>query len=243
MPRQMVAPRLTEISGVDHPAHLLEGWLVQKAKRTGRTTVPKLSKEALAALPEDAQAYIKSLKKVAKESKVTPGFEEPTDAETFEKAIADLPAPAREAFLKQQREAAESRSVAKALWDEREAGRFETMAKELAHLPRVGKDGSFAKSLQKAATSAGEAFDPIFEVLKAADAVIKESAFFGEIGSSHTSVSGSAEESIIAKATELMHADPALTLPEAVEKAATQNPELYRTQRSESLKRNQSVEA
>lgn len=243
MPKRMVSPHLSEISGVDHPAHLVEGWLLMKSagQSPKGSQMPALTKEARESLTPEARAYVESL-----EGTVAKAASTDEDAEAFEKAVAALPEPARAALLKQQREAVEATAMAKALWNEREDGRFETIAKSLSHLPTEGGTKAFAKSLREVAESVDEpVFEGILKTLRGADAALAQAGFFKEIGSSNDSEggTGSAQDQILAFAKELVKADPDLSHAEAVEKAAFAHPELAGSLRSQSLARNSSVEA
>lgn len=248
MPKRMVEPTIKELSGVDHPAHLSEGWLMMKdaspetarlladaeliAKgfdprnhdRTGSVTMP-ISDAERAALPDSVQDYIKSL-----ESSAAPSND--TDADLFEKSLAALPKEVRKSIRDTQKRAADAEAMVKSLHDDRERSRFEAMAKELSHLPGVDADGEFAATMRKAAESNSGAFDEIFKVLKAADAAIDMSGTYGEIGSAVIGA-GTAAHSIEAVAKGYQSEDPSLSYPEAMVKAAESHPELYAQHRKE----------
>lgn len=250
-PRQMVRPRIKEISGVDHPAHLTEGWLLMKsadadtaailaeAEAVAKGIAPATTKESnmglapevRSALPDDVAEYIKSLEDdVTKAKAVRKSAKD--EAKEFEKALEGMAPSVQEQFRKQQRSLAEAEAVSKALFDERETARFEEMAKSLVHLPGVTPAG-FGSTLRKAAdTTDAATFDGIFSVLKAADAAIKESGLFKEIGTGHHGTSD-AQASLEAIAKELQTKDNGLTYSEAIVKAAELNPDLYAQHRQE----------
>jgi len=254
----MVEPTIKELSGVDHPAHLREGWLVVKdaspetadllfraeciakgidptsvtsatTATTGASAMPTLTDEERAALPETAQEYIKSLETAA--AAAAPAAD--LDADAFEKSLASLPEPVRKSIRDTQKRAADAEAMAKALHDERETSRFEDLAKQLARLPGVDANGEFATTMRKSAESNAAAFDGIFKVLKAADAAIAEAATWGaEIGSSVIGAN-SAAGSLQAIAKDMQAKDPELSEAEAMTKAAEANPELYAQHRKE----------
>lgn len=236
----MFEPTITEISGVDHPAHLTEGWIVQKALDTAKgldtgTLLPTrdpskgsvmpITDEARAALDPEVAEYVKSLEAAA----VAPA---PVDdsAEEFEKAMAGLPPAVRKAMVAQQRETVVTKAQLKALTDEREDAKFEAMAKALVHLPGVG-DG-FASVMRKAAESNPAAFEEVFKVLKSADTAVEQSGFYKEIGTGHTGAAPG-EDEIIAIAKAAVAKDPSLDLSEEIAKAADANPDLYAQHRKE----------
>jgi hypothetical protein len=253
MPRQMVKPKIREVSGVDHPAHLLEGWLMMKdaspetavllaqaeaiAKGIDPSTLAEetnmgLTDEVRAALPDDVRKYIGDLESdltVAKAAAAAPV----DDEAEFLKSLEGMAPTVKDAFLKSQRRVAEAEAVAKSLVDEREAGEFEAMAKSLVHLPKV-TPSEFGPVLRKAAASTDETtFGSILDVLKAADKAIAQSGLFREIGTGHGGTTDSALGSIEAVAKSLEEADPALTHAEAIVKAAEQHPDLYAQHRQE----------
>ena len=232
-PRRMVQPNINEVSTVDHPAHLIEGWISMQKARGG-----DLSPEMTDLLAR-AEAMTKG--KHMPDSDVTNAV----DAESFEKAISGLPEEMQKALMDGQRRAVQAESLAKALLDEREDNRFEKMAKELVNLPGVDSESneqSFAKSLREAAESTTpETFEKLFKVLKSADAALGQSGMFKEYGVSGGSTPGTAGATIEAIAKELRAADPELTEADSIAKAATENPDLYTTHRVESLRANQEV--
>lgn len=196
MPRQMVTPKITEVSGVDHPAHLAEGWLLMKA---------------LGEQPADLNKGIDM------------PDTEPSEADLFEKALADLPEPVRKALLDQQRDAAEAKAVAKALRDEREDARFEAVAKSLTHLPT---EEGFAKSLRSLAEADPDAYSVVEKALRAANAAMAGSDMFKAIGSDEAAAA-SALGRLEGIAKALREQDSSLTEEQAFAKAASENPDLY----------------
>ena len=207
MARQMVRPRIKEISGVDHPAHLTEGWLLMK----------DASPETAAILAQ-AEALAKSS---APEEEMSMDYDE-----EFEKALDGMAPIVKERFRDQQ-------SQLNALHDEREVNYFEDLAKSLVHLPKVTVS-EFGPVLRKAAGATDEeTFDAIFAVLKSADSAIAQSGLYREIGTGHGGTPDSALGTIEALAKSLRSNDPDLTEAEAVVKAAEMNPDLYAQHRME----------
>ena len=212
-PRQMVRPRIKEISGVDHPAHQTEGWLMMKS-------VDAESAEILAeaeAIASDNYAEAD----FAKESHMDMDFDE-----EFSKELDGMAPMVKAQFLKQQEQIA-------SLNEEREEMRFEEMAKSLLHLPRVTVS-EFGPVLRKAAYNTDEeTFGALFEVLKSADNAIAQSGLYREIGTGMGGSPDSPAGTIEAIAKSLVSEDSSLTYAEAVVKAAEANPDLYAQHRQE----------
>lgn len=194
----MVTPAIKEVSGVDHPAHLREGWLLMKS---------------LGFDPED----------MTKGNEMPEATE--TDVDLFEKSIAELPEAVRKALVAQQRQAVEDREMAKALFDEREDSKFEAVAKSLGHLPEPSE--TFAKDLRALAEADPEAYARVEKTLRAAEAAIATSSLFKEVGDSGVASETSAVGQLNAIAKTMREGDAALTEADAFSKAVEANPHLY----------------
>jgi Asp-tRNA(Asn)/Glu-tRNA(Gln) amidotransferase B subunit len=121
-------------------------------------------------------------------------------------------------------EAKEARQIAKELKEEKILKEYVEKAEELPHLAiEPLKFGPVLKALGEG--HPGE-FEEIFRVLKAADAAIKKSELFKEIGKSGSGES-SAEAAVYAKARGLVAKDADLTFDEAVAKVLDMEPDLY----------------
>jgi Asp-tRNA(Asn)/Glu-tRNA(Gln) amidotransferase B subunit len=121
-------------------------------------------------------------------------------------------------------EAKEARQIAKELKEEKILKEYIEKAEELPHLAiEPLKFGPVLKALGEG--HPGE-FEEIFRVLKAADAAIKKSELFKEIGKSGSGES-SAEAAVYAKARGLVAKDADLTFDEAVAKVLDMEPDLY----------------
>ena len=209
-PRQMVRPRIKEISGVDHPAHLTEGWLLMKD-----------ASPETAAILADAEAIAKGIAPDAPEEETSMDHDE-----EFEKALEGMAPIVKDRFRDQQAQLS-------ALNDERESTHFQDMAKALVHLPKVTVS-EFGPVLRKAASTVDEdTFDAIFDVLKAADSAIAQSGLYREIGTGHGGSTDNALGTIEAVAKSLRTVDPSLTEADSIVKAAEMNPDLYAQHRQE----------
>ena len=123
--RKMVALKVLETSGVDHPAHLEEGWIVMKS---ANATEAPVSEEVEAMDEALDQAYIErvvelekavqerdeKIASLAKEygemmAEEEEDEEEMDEEETMKSVLKSLPEPVREMFEKAQGEAAVAR--------------------------------------------------------------------------------------------------------------------------------------
>lgn len=219
--------RISEVSGVDHPAHLTEGWVVMKS-------LSGLSDEDLAEVVAEAQ-------ELAKASTQSPSKEiamSDTTTDSTEDMLKSLPEPVRKMVEQANARATEAEATAAAALTEvtkaREVAADEaSIAKardEFSNIP--GLDPStFGPALRKAAEAAPEALVEITKALTAANAALgAESALLKEVGSSVTpAAAGSgntfAHLQILAKAK--VEAGEANSIEEGITKALTENPGLY----------------
>lgn len=238
--------RMTEISGVDHPAHLEEGWLVLKARddnhRSQEATVPEFEPINKEALDPSIRAYIETLEsavtkaekdledaeaeaKVAAEAAAAPAAE-PTEDEALEKALSALPAPLRKHLADTEARAAAAESVAKAEMDRRLNDEFVTKAASLNALSLDPTE--FGPILRKAAEAMGEESVTLFEVLKAANDTVATANLMIEVGSGSGVASASTEAygslEALAKARTVSHKEDFATALTAI---AAENPDLY----------------
>lgn len=240
--RRMVTPSIDDVSGVDHGANLVDGWMVIKAAGEVSPEIADVLMRA-EAIAKGIDLSTIATNRPTKGSDMTDTLNksaEELDAEAFAKAVESLPDAFRKGIMGLQRRAANAESLAKSLLNERETDRFEGIAKELTHLP--GQDESFAKALRDVHDADPDAFDVLLKTLRSADAMAKESGLFEEFGASGQGAAD-AEGGLMAFAKELMTKNPDMTEPEAVEKAASMHPDLYATHRRETLRANATQEA
>jgi hypothetical protein len=198
-----------------------------------------IDKEALAKVDPAAVAYIEGLEK-ALGRPTAPVTAQPTEAELLAKSLADLPEPVKKALLDGQRRAAEAEELAKSLILEKERGDYMSKAASLAHVPGVKPD-EFGEVMRKAAHGDPTSIASVFEVLAKAEAALKVSKAFTEMGSS-SPAAGSAEEELNSFAKSLQEKDPKLGEAEAMAKAAELSTDLYARYRHEYDRRNRGLE-
>lgn len=250
--RKMVGIDVVETSGVDHPAHLAEGWVVMKSASPEQveglfgslntmkgTNVPEKAGEAQPSV-EDLQKQLVELTKerdeaVAKAAAAVVPETKPETAEDLLKS-ADLPVAVREALAKAQAENEEFRKqAAKDREDfakERDArldvdaiSKSKDMFKSLAI-----NHAEVAPALRRVEMVSPDVAKSIEVALKAADAQLKEKGIFEEVGNVSKSGASDADgvyQEIVAKGEDLRKSDSNLTSAAAFAKALADNPELY----------------
>lgn len=233
--------RMTEVSGVDHPAHQEEGWLVLKSKSlaSGGTMPEPINKDAL---DPDIRAYIESLEgevEVAKAAaaaaaQIPVPDPEPTDEATaLAKALDATPEPIRKALEDATARAAAAEAVAKAEQDRRLDAEFQARAEALTSLSV--NPAEFGPVLRKAAEALGEDAVAIFDVLKAANDTVAQAGLLNEVGSNVPSADTDAFGALesLAKARS---AEKSVDFSVALSEVSAENPALYRQYLSESRK-------
>lgn len=255
-PKLMRDLKWRETSGVDRAANLAEGWLMMKSVSPAarslltdalfaangvdpasarRTENMPFDKAAIEADPNAALAYIAGLEK-ALASNAAPATE-PTEAEVLAKSLESLPESVRTVLLKSQRDAAEAQDEVRKERTRRELDEFTTVAKSFDSLPDV--TDSFAEVMVKARHGDADSVDALIEALRKANAVVKSSGAFREIGS-NAAAPESPEGRLEALAKSFTEADKTLSYEQAIEKAAGENPELYAEYRSDVNRKNRS---
>lgn len=227
--KKLVDLEVLETSGVGHPAHLHEGWIVLK-DASAQTVASVFGSEEGAAVSDDVvKERDDALARVAElEKQLADKVEK--DADPY----AGLPDSVRAAIRKSEERAERLEKQAQedreALIKERET-RLDTVAiaKSRDELTHVAIDHEkVAPALRKFAAVDPEGAKAVEEVLKAADGQLESAGIFSELGkSSSTSETGGSLEKIEAFAKELRAADPKLTKEGAFAKAAEAHPELY----------------
>jgi len=202
----------------------------------GAAKVLKAYKDAL---PENAIAVLAKCTGLAMPESLKKDVPSKAGTEANKQAASDLSKeaiakmdPETQSIVKQlldennatRAEAKEARQIAKELKEEKILKEYVEKAEELPHLAiEPLKFGPVLKALGE--SHPGE-FEEIFRVLKAADAAIKKSELFKEIGKSGSGES-SAEAAVYAKARGLVAKDADLTFDEAVAKVLDMEPDLY----------------
>ena len=206
---------IVEASGVDHPAHLHEGWIVQKSTL-------------------DA-----TLDEVADITTPDTGAEMDLETTSIETPVEDAEAPLVEAVHLEATEDVEVRkeldhlrkeldaatAKANALEDEREMEKATVRVAEWGILPEVTTP-DFAPVLRSLRSKAPEETVEIEKILDACAQALSEAGIFKELGSDAESDSD-AWDQITALAKAKVDGNGSTTLEAAISTVAAENPDLY----------------
>jgi len=241
--RKMVALKVLETSGVDHPAHLEEGWIVMKSA----TKEANVSEEVLMD-PSLEEAYIERVVELEKaleashaqieemqKAKYAAGDMEPEDDEEEEDEEAEmmksLPQPVREMLEKAANEATYAKEE---LRKEREARRDEEFVQKAAawqHLTVDAKD--LGPALRRLTDIDANLASQVEKALSAANAQSESALIFDEIGRGSRPDDGSAYAKVESMAKAAVNNGDFKTMEQAVASIVTQNPDLYAAYRAE----------
>ena len=243
--RKMVALKVLETSGVDHPAHLEEGWIVMKSA----TKEANVSEEVLMD-PSLEEAYIervvelekaleasaaqveklqKAYDDMAKEDEEEVVEDEEMDEE--EEIMKSLPQPVREMLEKAANEANYAKEE---LRKEREARRDEEFVQKAAawsHLTVDAKD--LGPALRRLTDIDANLASQVEKALSAANAQSESASIFDEIGRGSRPDDGSAYAKVESMAKAAVNSGEYSTMEQAVASIVTKNPDLYAAYRAE----------
>lgn len=245
--KKMVNLSVEETSGVDHPAHLVEGWVIVKAAdRSGvsaainalaaeagaqeehmsdQIEIPEVEAEVDVTVDELAKAQERIAELEAQLAAATVITEEVAD-DSEEALIKSAPAPVREMLEKARAEADAAREE---LQKERDAQRdrdFIEKAKGWAHLSISADEvGPMLRRLFDADPALGESIE---KALAAANAQAESGAIFEEIGKSAPVIEGAdAYGKVQSLAKAAVEAGEFATVEQAIAGLIAKNPDLY----------------
>lgn len=257
--RKMVALKVLETSGVDHPAHLEEGWIVMKnAGTTTEATVSENNETTSQEIdPTLEEAYIDRIveleKSLAASEKLVADLsekaekakmkaeeakeeeeeeEEEMDEEaTYKALVKSLPEPVRE-MLKKAEDAAEKATAE--LRKEREARRDEEFVQKAAGWAHITVDAKeFGPALRRLTDIDANLAEQVEKALEAANAQAESAAIFSEIGRGSRPDESSAYAKVQAMAKAAHLAGEFSTVEQAVSGIIAKNPDLYAAYRNE----------
>ena len=240
--RKMVALKVLETSGVDHPAHLEEGWIVMKSA----TKEANVSEEVLMD-PSLEEAYIERVVELEKaleasaaqieklekayEDKAKEDEEDEEEMDDEEEIMKSLPQPVRDMLAK----AADEANYAKEeLRKEREARRDEEFVQKAAawsHLTVDAKD--LGPALRRLTDIDANLAGQVEKALSAANAQSESASIFDEIGRGSRPDDGSAYAKVESMAKAAVNSGDFKTMEQAVASIVTKNPDLYAAYRAE----------
>lgn len=246
--RKMVALKVLETSGVDHPAHLEEGWIVMKSATKEATVSEEVGMELsleeayiervveLEKALAESQEIIEEMEKASKKKQMKGDEETAADAADPEEEddsylMKSLPQPVREMLAKAQDEANIAREE---LRKEREARRDEEFVAKAAgwsHLTIDSKE--VGPALRRLSDIDANLAESIEKALGAANAQAESAAIFDEIGRGVRPDDGSAYAKVESMAKSAVSAGEFNTMEQAIASIVTKNPDLYAAYRAE----------
>jgi predicted HAD superfamily Cof-like phosphohydrolase len=208
----MVNLSIEETSGVDHPAHLHEGWLVMKAADSDDVRKAMQSNQEA---PMDNEMNVEDVLKEAPDAvrKMYEDMQKATDEAVAKAAEAVAKAAEAEDTLRKERdERADSDAIVKARESYQSLGIDpEQVGPALRRLSET--DADLAKAIETALVSA--------------NAKVESADIFSEIGKSALPSSGSAYEQADVMAKAAFAAGHSATIEQALTDVFTSNPDLY----------------
>jgi len=240
-PKKMVALKVLETSGVDHPAHLEEGWIVMKNANPTEDSVAHAEDDVVVDINEQyidrmveleaelakAREVIADLQKAADAN--DPEEDAPIDEE--EALIKSLPEPVREMLAKA---AADAESAREELRKEKEIQRDRSyVAKAAAWSNLPIEADAFGVALRKVADINSDLASTIEKAFEAVNAQQEAAAIFSELGASNRSTTSDAFGKVTSLAKAAVDAGEYNTVEQAISGLVAQNPDLYNQYLSE----------
>ena len=210
---QLADLEINEVSGVDHPANLHEGWIVMK---NSSDPLEQATADAI-----KATIHLSEGDNNVELSTDTPVADVEKDASSevvdsaFRKQVVDL-----------QKSLDEARAEAEAVKAERDIEKATQRANDWATLPGVDP-AEFGPVLRSLHVNAPEEATQIESILDGCVTAIGESGVLKEIGTDADTTDENAWDQINTIAKGLVEAGSATDLADAIGKAAAANPDVY----------------
>lgn len=241
--KKMVALKVLETSGVDHPAHLEEGWIVMKNAGTQtedtvseqkETMEPGLEEAYIERVVELEKALAETQEKLAKayDAKMKEEEDEEEEEEDDEEAMMkSLPQPVREMLEKAEASANQAREELKKERDSRRDEQY--VAKASAWSSLTVDPQNLGPALRKLSDIDATLSEVIEKALESANAQAESAQIFDEIGRGARPSEGNAFAKVetLAKAAFANGEYP--TVEQAITGVILQNPDLYADYRKE----------
>ena len=240
--RKLTELDIVEASGVDHPAHLHEGWLLMKSfddvldeanaiesadDSLDNTEVITVSEETVEAEAEEEEATeatepeaveaIPETEDVVEPEPVTASVDSPED---FKKEMTDL-----------RKRAEEAETLAKAIQHERAVEKAEDRVNGWSYLPQMTED--FTKSLVTLRETLPTEALAVEKVLDAANALLSENISMTQLGTDGELSEESAFGQLEAMAKAAVSDGEFSSYVDALQHVSITNPDLYETHRTE----------
>lgn len=245
--KKLVELQIDETSGVDHPAHLYEGWLVRKDSaavldevisaieleaQDNNTNEGMTMSELESTIDAPAEEEVAS-EAVAEEVVAEPEMEpvaasvasveksDTSDSELVAKELADL-----------RKQLDDATAEAASLREEREMEKATERVAGWRILPGVVVE-DFAPVLRSLRAANEEATTVIENILDSCASALSEAGVLKELGSDLDETSTDAYDQIESLAKSAVEAGRATSMPEAIGLVAVENPDLYSRYRTE----------
>jgi hypothetical protein len=237
----MVKLKVVETSGVDHPAHLNEGWVVMKHQDPETTEGAEVSEETEAIeMTEDdviTESLVKAQERIAEleealeveKAKKKPAFlaeAEVEDEEDEEDMMKSVPEAVREMLNKAKVEADDARAELRKEREERRDAEFVAKAQSAWGLLPVDAS-EVGKAMRRLSDVDAPLAETIAKALDAANAQAESANIFAEIGTAGRPDTGDAYGKVQAMAKSLVADGKASTVEQAVVDLISADPNLY----------------
>ncbi len=245
MPRKLTDLEIVENSGVDHPAHQIEGWLVMKSLEEALSVADRHEPineqlegnvEETTNLPDETEAEVTEQDEVTLE---IPVVEETVESE-LEPVAASVDGPEQEALAKEladlRKEAEEANALAKSLMNERDENAAIAKAQEWNYIPAINASefGPVLKSLRHASPEGAAVVE---KILDSTNATLSESEFFTELGSAGQGAGDSAADELDAMVKSAVLNGEATNYAEGIARVTAKNPALAQRYTEEQRRR------
>lgn len=249
----MVKLKVEETSGVDHPAHLEEGWIVMKSKGAPVAKEPNVEieigeeeDEAMKSVQDDDMEKEDEKEEVDFEAMFAKMKEErdmfkgkyeayekqygkmEQDEETMEKS---MPASVREILAKARNEAAAARAELRKEVENRQNREY--VAKAAAWTALSLDPNEIGVELRKMSEIDGDLTKKIMSALASANAQADAANIFAELGTSNRPDSGDAYSRMTKMAKSAVESGEHKTIEQAISALVVKHPDLYDAYRQE----------
>lgn len=240
--RKMVKLKVEETSGVDHPAHLQEGWIVMKAKEpTMASDKSKMNDEAETETDEevDFEAMFKKMSDErdmykTKYEEMMKADPEPEDEGSEESLVKSMPDAVRQMLNKARDEAKSVREELRKEVDARNDREYVAKAASWGNLSINPSD--VGPALRKMAEYDADLASSVMSALGSANAQAEAANIFAELGTTARPDSGDAYGRMTKMAKAAVANGDHATVEQAISALVISNPEMYEAYRQESNK-------
>ena len=231
MPQSVKLTELSikEASGVDHPAHLHEGWMVMKSEDDLDSTLDQIIEPDSQENTVELNATPEVEDVIEEATEVEPAPEMETAEPTPVAASVDVPdeTEVQKELTDLRKELDLAKAAHRALAEERELEKAATAAHQWAILPGLNPV-DFAKVLVRLRAADSEVAKEIEAILGASSVALSEAGVFTELGAdSDNDGAMDAYGRITQKAQALVDAGEASTIAKAITIVAERDPSLY----------------